>query len=118
MRDGHVLASESCAFDTIGAEHLRDIKPGEVVSIDKNGVRVLEERPENTCHCLFEFIYFARPDSYLDGRSVYLARVESGKQLFREHATEADIVIGAPDSGIEAAIGYAEESNIPYGEGL
>ncbi|NLY76592.1 MAG: amidophosphoribosyltransferase [Tissierellia bacterium] len=118
LRDGHVLASESCAFDTIGAEHLRDIKPGEVVSIDKNGVRVLEERPENTCHCLFEFIYFARPDSYLDGRSVYLARVESGKQLFREHDTEADIVIGAPDSGIEAAIGYAEESNIPYGEGL
>jgi len=118
LRDDYVLASESCAFDTIGAEFIRDIEPGEIVSIDEKGVKVLEKKPKERRHCLFEFIYFARPDSYLDGKSVYKARVEAGKELFREHPTEADLVIGAPDSGIEAAIGYAEESRIPYGEGL
>ncbi len=118
LRDDYVLASESCAFDTIGAEFIRDIEPGEVISIDEKGVKVLEKKLKERRYCLFEFIYFARPDSYLDGRSVYQARVEAGKELYKEHPIEADLVIGAPDSGIEAAIGYAEESKIPYGKGL
>jgi len=118
LEDDYVLASETCAFDTIGAEFLRDVEPGEVILIDENGVRTLSNGFKKRNHCLFEFIYFARPDSYLDKRSVYLSRIEAGKQLYREYITEADLVIGAPDSGIEAAIGYAEESKIPYGEGL
>lgn len=118
FRDDYIISSESCAFDTIGAEFIRDIEPGELISIDQKGIRVLDKKPKEKSHCLFEFIYFARPDSYIDGRSVYRARVEAGKQLYREYPTEADVVIGAPDSGIVAAIGYAEESKIPYGEGL
>lgn len=118
LGNDYVLASESCAFDTIGGEFIRDVEPGEVLLIDEKGVSTLTKGFQKRNHCLFEFIYFARPDSYLDGRSVYLSRIEAGKQLYREQITEADLVIGAPDSGIEAAIGYAEESKIPYGEGL
>ena len=116
--DDYILASETCAFDTIGADFIRDIEPGEVVVIDENGFRSIKQNKKETKHCLFEAIYFARPDSKVDGKSIYLSRIEAGRQLARESYVDADIVIGAPDSGIVAAIGYAQESKIPYAEGL
>ena len=116
--DDYILASESCAFDTIGAKFIRDVKPGEVVVVDANGLRSISHKPQKKSLSLFELIYFARPDSKIDGKSVYLCRLEAGKQLARECAVDADIVIGAPDSGTVAAIGYATESKIPYAEGL
>lgn len=114
----YVLASETCAFDTMGAEFIRDIEPGEIVIIDENGINsiYLEKRDKKLCS--FEIIYFARPDSKLDGSSIYLSRIEAGRQLAREAYIDGDIVIGAPDSGTIAAIGYAEESRIPYAEGI
>lgn len=116
--DDHILASETCAFDTIGAEFIRDIEPGEIIVIDENGLKSINQERKNNRLCLFEIIYFARPDSKLDGKSIYLARIEAGKELAREAGVEADIVIGAPDSGTIPAIGYAEQSRIPYAEGL
>lgn len=116
---GYVLASESCALDTIGAEFVRDIDPGEIVVIDENGIT--SHPNDKWCKknlCIFEFIYFARPDSKIDGTSVYLARREAGRILAKEYPVDADIVISVPDSGTVAAIGYAEESGIPYSEGL
>ncbi len=118
LGDDYVLASESCAFDTIGAEFIRGIEPGEVVVIDQKGVRTISKRPAERKLCLFELIYFARPDSLVDGKSIYLSRIEAGRQLARESKIDADIVIGAPDSGIVFAIGFAEESKIPYAEGI
>ncbi len=114
----YVLASETCAFDTMGAEFIRDLEPGELVFIDENGLESVKLESKDRKLCAFETIYFARPDSQLDGNSIYLSRIEAGRQLAREHAVEADIVIGAPDSGTVAAIGYAEESGIPYAEGI
>ena len=116
--EDHILASETCAFDTIGAEFIRDIEPGEIIVIDENGLKSINQERKNNRLCLFEIIYFARPDSKLDGKSIYLARIEAGKELAREAGVEADIVIGAPDSGTIPAIGYAEQSRIPYAEGL
>jgi len=116
--EDHILASETCAFDTIGAEFIRDIEPGEIIVIYENGLKSINQERKNNRLCLFEIIYFARPDSKLDGKSIYLARIEAGKELAREAGVEADIVIGAPDSGTIPAIGYAEQSRIPYAEGL
>lgn len=116
--DDFVLASETCAFDTMGAEFIRDIEPGEIVVIDEDGIKTISNKPMKRHLCLFELIYFARPDSKVDGKSIYLSRIEAGRQLARESKVDADIVIGAPDSGIVAAIGYAEESKIPYAEGI
>lgn len=116
--DDYILASETCAFDTIGAEFIRDIEPGELVVIDENGIKSIKIGSKGKRLCLFETIYFARPDSKLEGASLYLSRIEAGKQLARESGVKADIVIGAPDSGTIPAIGYAEESKIPYAEGL
>ena len=116
--EDYILASETCAFDTIGAEFIRDIDPGEIVIIDDNGLRSIKQESVSKKVCLFETIYFARPDSKLDGKSIYLSRIEAGRELARESSVDGDIVIGAPDSGTIAAIGYAEESNIPYAEGL
>ncbi len=116
--DDYVLASETCAFDTMGAEFIRDIRPGEIIVIDENGIKSIYEKSTHRSLCLFESIYFARPDSKVDGKSVYLARIEAGRILAKESPVDADIVIGAPDSGIVAAIGYAEESGIPYAEGI
>lgn len=116
--DDYVLASETCAFDTMGAEFIRDIRPGEIIIIDENGIKSIYEKSAHRSLCLFESIYFARPDSKVDGKSVYLARIEAGRILAKESPVDADIVIGAPDSGIVAAIGYAEESGIPYAEGI
>lgn len=116
---GYVLSSESCALDTIGAEFVRDIEPGEIIVIDEDGVKSIKS--DKWCRknlCLFELIYFARPDSRMDGTSVYNSRYEAGKILAKESKVKADVVIAVPDSGIPAAIGFAEESGIPYGVGL
>ena len=115
-----VFASESCALDALGAQFVRDVEPGEVVVVDHDGtVRSLRAPGQTeTAACIFEYIYFARPDSVIDGASVELARQEAGKYLSMEHPVGADMVMGVPDSGIPAAIGYAKCSGIPYGVGL
>lgn len=117
---GHIAASESAAFGPVGARFLREIEPGEVVRIDASGVtRVREpERVRPPALCVFEYVYFARPDSQLEGRDVYMARVSLGRELAREHPTSADLVVGVPDSATPAAMGYAAAAGIPYGEGL
>ena len=119
MGEDYILSSETCAFDTIGAEFVRDVEPGEMVIINDKGIRSIHSsnKPSRKS-CIFEYIYFARPDSKIDGISIYLARKEAGKILAKESPTDADIVISAPDSGTVAAIGYAEASGIPYSEGL
>ena len=121
LKDGSVVfASESCALDAIGAEFDRDILPGEIVVADKNGVRS-DTSPCGKAEkrlCVFEFIYFARPDSVIDGSSVHIARQRAGAFLALEHPVQADIVIGVPDSGLDAAMGYARQSGIPYGMGF
>ena len=114
-----VFASESCALDSIGATFDRDIAAGEVVVVNEEGVKSYPmEGNKHDGMCVFEFIYFARPDSVIDGSSVHEARLRAGAFLAQEHPVEADVVIGAPDSGIDAAIGYARESGIPYGIGF
>lgn len=119
LDNGFVLASESCALDVIGATFIRDIEKGEIVIIDENGVESLMFNTTNRCaHCVFEYVYFARPDSKIDNESVYVTRRDAGRILAREYKLDADIVIAVPDSGIDAAIGYAEASGIPYGIGL
>lgn len=116
---GYVLASETCAHDVVGAEFVRDVEPGEIVIIDDEGLTSTFYDTSKRCAlCSFEYVYFARPDSRIDGVNVYMARKEAGKQLARESAVDADLVMAVPDSGIAAAIGYAEESGIPYSVGL
>ena len=117
--DGYVLSSESCALDAIGAELVRDIQPGEIVIIDENGIESHRYSENTQCQtCAFEYIYFARPDSSIDGLDVHESRVRAGQQLFKEHPIEGDIVVAVPDSGIPAAIGYAKASGIPYDTGF
>jgi len=118
--NGHyVLASETCAFDTIGAKTIRDIEPGEMVVIDEEGVRSMQALPlKRKALCIFEFIYFARPDSNMGGRNVHLVRKELGRQLAREHPVDGDIVTGVPDSSLAAASGFAEEMGISYETGM
>lgn len=119
IQGNYVLASESSALDTVGATFIRDIEPGEIVVIDKNGLRSLHVvNSPGKAHCIFEYIYFARPDSTIDDINVYQARREMGRQLARETNIEADIVISVPDSGTCAALGFAEESGLPFEEGL
>ncbi len=114
-----VLASETCAFDTVGAETARDVNPGEMVVIDDNGVRSIQAvKPGRRVFCIFEYIYFARPDSNLDGLNVHAVRKEMGRQLAREAPADADLVTGVPDSSLSAASGFAEEAGIPYEIGL
>ena len=115
-----VFASETCALDAIGATFLRDVQPGEVVIADKNGLRS-DDSHVGKCQkslCVFEYIYFARPDSVVDGSSVHMARQRAGSFLALEHPCNADVVIGVPDSGLDAAVGYARTSGIPYGIGF
>ncbi|TYB49046.1 amidophosphoribosyltransferase [Actinomadura chibensis] len=115
---GWVVASETAGLDIVGARFVREIEPGELVAIDGDGVRserFAEARPKG---CLFEYVYLARPDTTIAGRSVQATRVEVGRRLAREHPVEADMVIPTPESGTPAAIGYAEASGIPYGQGL
>ncbi|MGI6549715.1 MAG: amidophosphoribosyltransferase [Syntrophomonadales bacterium] len=117
--DGYLLASESCAFYTVGAEFVRDIEPGEIVVIDENGIKSLNPlSQEQRAHCVFEYVYLARPDSMIDSINVNRFRRSMGHQLAREMNVEADIVIAVPDSGTSAALGFAEESGIKFEEGL
>ncbi len=119
LENSFILASETVAFDTIDGEFIRDVEPGEIVTIDKSGIHSIKTIKSPVSNlCIFEYIYFARPDSVLEGISVYETRKEAGRILAKEHPVDADLVIGVPDSGIASAIGYAEESKIPYGEGL
>ncbi len=114
-----LFASESSALDACGAVFERDVLPGEIVVVDENGVRsIMTDAGKKKALCVFEYIYFARTDSTIDGISVYESRKEAGRILAREYPVEADIVIGVPESGIDAAIGYSEESGIPYEKGI
>ncbi len=115
----YVVSSESCALDAVGAKLIRDILPGEILIVGKDGV-VSDRRlcGKKQALCVFEYIYFARPDSVIEGASVHLARLRAGSFLARESPVDADVVIGVPDSGIDAALGYARESGIPYGVGF
>ena len=121
MPDGtYIAASESCALDAVGAAFIRDLEPGEILIFQDGGVT---SRPEHCGKkprkpCIFEYIYFARPDSVIDGVSVHAARLRAGEILAREHPASADLVIGVPDSGLDAALGYSRASGIPYGIGL
>lgn len=116
----YVVASESCAISAVGAEFIRDVEPGEILIFSRDGI---VSRGEH-CHtkkktlCIFEYIYFSRPDSVIDGRSVHAARIAAGRILAQEHPADADVVIGVPDSGLDAALGYSRETGIPYGLGL
>ncbi len=120
LHNAYVVASETCAFDLIGANYIRDIYPGEMLIINENGLNSIKIfNSAKPAHCVFEFIYFARPDSYIfDHICVNTIRKELGRQLAREHPIEADLVIPVPDSGVPAALGYAEESGIPFEFGL
>ncbi|MCH7903251.1 MAG: amidophosphoribosyltransferase [Armatimonadetes bacterium] len=116
---GHILASESCAFPPINATAEKEIEPGELVIIDEEGMRFSQVVPtERPAMCLFEFIYFARPDSNIYGKSIYAVRERMGEALAREHPADADIVVPVPDSGIPAAIGYSRVSGLPFQEGM
>ena len=120
--DGAIcVSSESCAIDTIGGEFVRDVLPGEIVVISNEGIKSIKTHcadKNNSSICVFEYIYFARPDSVIDGASVQHARMRAGRFLAQEHPVDADIVIGVPDSGLDAALGYSQESGIPYGIGF
>ena len=119
LGDGYVVASESCAFEIMGAEFIRDVEPGEIVSFDGNGMRSVRwSRFSRHRMCAMEYIYFARPDSDIDGCNVHAYRKEAGRRLYRECPADADIVVGVPESGLSAAFGYAEESGIPFEMGL
>jgi len=115
---GWVIASESCALDHIGASFIREVEPGEIVSVTENGVDSYREELGRRALCIFEYIYFARPDSVINGRLLYSARMAMGEGLAEEHPVAADLVMGVPDSATAAGIGYSHRSNIPVGEGL
>lgn len=119
LGDGYVVSSETCAFDVLGAEFVRDVEPGEIVTIDSEGIRSRDFSQYKRCEmCSMEYIYFARPDSDIDGCNVHAYRKESGRLLFKESPADADIVVGVPDSSLSAAMGYAEASGLPYEMGL
>ena len=118
LDNSFVFASESCALDAIGADFVRDIKPGEVVAVTDEGFHTVKQFPSFPAKCIFEYIYFARPDSTIDGVSVLKSREIAGKLLAQQHPADADLVIGVPESGIDAAVGFAKESGIPYGRGF
>ena len=118
---GYVIASETCAFDLIGAQYLRDVEPGEIISIDESGLksrRFAEDGPQRLARCIFEYIYFARPDSVVFGETVHSVRVRLGENLARSHPVDADLVISVPDSGNSAAVGYARQSGLPMDHGF
>ena len=117
--DGYVVSSESCAFGIMGAEFIRDVRPGEIVSLDHHGIRsTIFSKFCKHRMCGMEYIYFARPDSDIDGCNVHAYRKEAGRRLCRENPVEADMVVGVPESSLSAAMGYAEESGLPYEMGL
>lgn len=115
----YVVASETCALDSVGAKFLRDVRAGEIVVISENGINSITTHcHENNNICIFEYIYFARPDSIIEGKSVHKARITAGKILAEKSPVDADIVIGVPDSGLDSALGYSQQSGIPYGTGF
>lgn len=116
----YIVASESCAIKAVGGEFIRNVEPGEILVFSQNGLVSRKEHcgKKNKRFCVFEYIYFARPDSVIDGVSVHSSRVRAGKILAKAHPCDADIVIGAPDSGLDAALGFSQQSGIPYGIGL
>lgn len=117
--DAVLFASESCALDGVEAEYIREVEPGEIVVVENGEIRSIRDNCRDQSHmCIFEYIYFARPDSVICGQSVHEARKNAGRLLFEQKPVEADLVIGVPDSGLDAALGYAEASGIPYGEGF
>ncbi len=119
LGDGYVISSETCAFSTIGAEYIRDVEPGEIVSVDHHGIRSnFYSEYQRHAMCAMEYIYFARPDSDIEGCNVHTYRKESGKILWREKPADVDIVVGVPDSSLSAASGYAEASGLPNEMGL
>lgn len=120
LEDGYVFASESCALDAVGAEFVRDVEPGEIVVADYDGLRSIKDHCGKAPHtiCVFEYIYFARPDSVIEGTSVHQARVKAGKLLAESHPVDADVVVGVPDSGLDAALGYSQQSGVPYAIGF
>jgi len=119
LGESYVVASESCALDLIEAEFIRDVEPGEMIVITKGGMTShFPWKKATPSPCIFEFVYFARPDSHIFGKNVYMVRKEMGRQLAREHGIDADVVIAVPDSGVPAAMGYAEQSGIPFEMGL
>ncbi|WP_129667020.1 amidophosphoribosyltransferase [Phytoactinopolyspora endophytica] len=118
LERGWVVASETAALDIVGASFVREVEPGELVTVDAQGLRSRRFATAEPKGCLFEFVYLARPDTHISGRSVHETRVEIGRRLAKEHPVEADLVIPVPESGTPAAVGYAEASGIPYGMGL
>ena len=119
LGDAYILASESCAFDIIGADYVRDIDPGELVVLDENGIHSHRPfPPAQQRFCIFEYIYFSRPDSVIEGLSVYQARKQIGAELARETPVDVDLVVPVPDSGVPSAIGYAHEAGVPYEMGI
>jgi amidophosphoribosyltransferase len=119
LGESYVVASESCALDLIEAEFIREIEPGEMIVVNKSGLTShFPWKKVPPTPCIFEFVYFARPDSYIFGKNVYMVRKEMGRQLAREHQVDADVVIAVPDSGVPAAMGYAEESGLRFELGL
>ena len=118
LEHGWVVASETPALATVGASVIREVEPGEMIAIDADGLRTHRFAEPEPKGCVFEFVYLARPDATISGRSVHEARVDMGRRLAREHPVDADLVIGVPESGVPAAIGYAEESGIPFGQGF
>lgn len=118
--DGSIIfASETCALDSIGAKFVREVKPGEIIVVNKEGIRSITTHCGGKNNlCVFEYVYFARPDSIIEGASVHQARMNAGKYLAQQHPVDADVVIGVPDSGLDAALGYSKESGIPYGVGF
>jgi amidophosphoribosyltransferase len=119
IKDSYVVASETCALDAVGAEFVRDVDPGEIVVCDQDGIHSIRTLCAGRCtKCIFEYIYFARPDSFIDGVSVFEARLEAGRLLARQYPVEADVVIGVPESGLDAANGFSLESGIPLVRGF
>ena len=118
LNSGWVVASESAALDIVGASFVREVEPGELIVIDENGLRSMIFAKPKRAGCVFEYVYLARPDTSINGRNVYDARVDMGRALAREYPVEADLVIPTPDSGTPAAIGFSQESGIPFGHGL
>ena len=118
LERGWVVASETAALDIVGASYVREVEPGELVVVDEQGLRTRRFAEPEPKGCVFEYVYLARPDTTIAGRGVYEARVDMGRELARQHPVEADMVMPSPESGTPAAIGYAEESGIPYGQGL
>jgi amidophosphoribosyltransferase len=115
---GWVICSETAALDIVGAAFVREIEPGELVAIDADGLRSSRFAPATPTVCIFEYVYLARPDTTINGKVLHESRVDMGRQLAREHPVDADLVIPVPESGTPAAVGYAQESGIPYGQGL